>query len=154
MTVLLLWPVRLRRRGNIDSLSGIFRRKIVRGGSGPDKREVERNLAITCGILEDLLGMWEEGWCCCTEVGEVESEAQTVNVEDGEGCVDSPVYEPVWEVGRPALGCSGNLSGIDKLQCQNEERAVREESLGQYHSTMVVCHGQCAVHSRPYILPR
>ena len=36
MTVLLLWPVRLRRRGNIDSLSGIFRREIVRGGSGPD----------------------------------------------------------------------------------------------------------------------
>ena len=38
MTVLLLWPAHLRRRGNIDSLSGIFRREIVRGGSGPDKQ--------------------------------------------------------------------------------------------------------------------
>ena len=83
------------------------------------QRDVERNLAITHGILEDLLGRWKEGRCHCMEVGEVESKAQTVNVEDGEGCMDSPVYEPVWEVGRPALGCSGDSSGIDKLQCQN-----------------------------------
>ena len=37
MTVLLLWPARLQRHGTIDSLSGIFRREIVGGGSGPDK---------------------------------------------------------------------------------------------------------------------
>ena len=40
---------------------------------------------ITRGILEDLLGRWEEGWCRCTEVGDVESKVQTVNVEEGEG---------------------------------------------------------------------
>ena len=90
---------------------------------------MERNLAITRGILEDLLGRWEEGRCRCMEVGEVEGEVQTVNVEEGGDRVDSPVYEPVWEVGRPASGCSGDSSGINKLQCQNEEQAVREESL-------------------------
>ena len=117
------------------------------------QREVERNLAITCGILEDLLGRWEEGRCHCTEVGDVESEAQTVNVEEGEGRMDSLVYEPVWEVGQPASGCSGDSSGIDELQRQNEEQAVREESLRQYRSTMVARHGQRAVCSHPYILP-
>ena len=88
------------------------------------------------------------------EVGEVESEAQTVNVEEGGGRVDSPVYEPVWEVGRPASGCSRDSSGIDKLQRQNEEWAVREESLRRYRSTMVVRRGQRAIRSRPYVLPR
>ena len=117
------------------------------------RREVERNLAITRGILEDLLGRWEEGRCRCMEVGEVESEGQTVNVEEGGGRVDSPVYEPVWEVGRPASGCSGDSSGIDELQRQNEERVVREESLRRYRSTMVVRRGQCAIHSCPYVLP-
>ena len=76
---------------------------------------MERNLAITCGILEDLLGRWEEGRCCCTKLGDVGSEEQTANAEEGEDCTDSPVYEPVWEVGRPALRCSGDSSGIDKL---------------------------------------
>ena len=88
------------------------------------------------------------------EVGEVESEGQTVNVEEGGDRVDSPVYEPVWEVGRPASGCSGDLSGIDELQRQNEERVVREESLHQYRSTMVVRRGQRASRSCPYVLPR
>ena len=63
-------------------------------------------MAITCGILEDLLGRWEEGQYHCVEVGDVESEEQMVNVEEGEGQEDSPVCEPVWEVGHPASGCS------------------------------------------------
>ena len=66
--------------------------------------------------------------------------------------MDSLVYEPVWEVGRLASGCSGDLLGIDKLQRQNEEWAMREESLHQYCSTMVVHRGQHAVCSRPYAL--
>ena len=97
--------------------------------------------------LEDLLGRWEEGQCCCVKVGEVESEEQIVAVEEGEGQEDSPVYELVWEVGCPMLGCSRDSSGINELQYQNEERAVREEGLHQYHSTMVVHHGQHAIHS-------
>ena len=107
---------------------------------------------ITCGILEDLLGRWEEGQCHCVEVGDVESEEQMVNVEEGEVWEDSPVYEPVWEVGHPALGCSGDSSGINKLQHQNEEWAMREERLHHYHSTMVVHHSQCATHSHSYTL--
>ena len=117
-------------------------------------REIERNLAITRGILEGLLGRWEEGQCRCAEVGDVGSEEQTVAVEEGGGCEDSPVYEPVWEVGHPASGCSGDSLGIDELQHQNEERAVREEGLCHYRSTMVVCRGQHATHSSPYTLSR
>ena len=52
---------------------------------------MERNLAITCGILEDLLGRWEEGQCRCTEVGDVGSEEQTANAEEGEDHGDSLV---------------------------------------------------------------
>ena len=55
-------------------------------------------------------------------MGDVESEEQTVAVEEGGGHEGSPVYELVWEVGRPALGCSGDSLGIDELQHQNEER--------------------------------
>ena len=68
--------------------------------------EIEQNLVITCEILEDLMGRWEEGCCGCAEVGEVGSEEQMVDVE-GEGWGDSWVYKPVWEVGCPTSGCLG-----------------------------------------------
>ena len=80
------------------------------------------------------------------------SEEQTVAVEEGEGCEGSLEYKPVWEVGRLVSGCSGDSSGIDELQHQNEEQATREEGLRCYHSTMVVCRGQRATCSRPYTL--
>ena len=100
------------------------------------------------------MGRWEEGRCHCAEVGDVGSEEQTVVVEEGEGREGSPEYKLVWEVGCPALGCSGDSSGIDELQCQNEEWATREEGLCRYHSTMVVCRGQHAACSHPYTLSR